>query len=53
MTCETTRQRLLRSERPDRPPADVQPHLVSRDPVQGGVESLDRQRQVGMPVADA
>ena len=28
MTCETTRLRLLRSERPDRPPADVQPHLA-------------------------
>jgi hypothetical protein len=29
MTCETTRQRLLKSERPDRPPADVQPHLAA------------------------
>ncbi len=29
MTCETTRQRLLRAERPDRPPADVQPHLAA------------------------
>ena len=29
MTCETTRQRLLNSERPDRPPADVQPHLAA------------------------
>ena len=29
MTCETTRQRLLRAERPDRPPADVQPHLTA------------------------
>jgi hypothetical protein len=28
MTCETTRHRLLHCERPDRPPADVQPHLA-------------------------
>jgi hypothetical protein len=28
MSCETTRERLLRCERPDRPPADVQPHLA-------------------------
>ena len=29
MSCETTRQRLLQSEQPDRPPADVQPHLAA------------------------
>ena len=29
MTCATTRQRLLGSERPDRPPADIQPHLAA------------------------
>jgi hypothetical protein len=47
MTCESTRQRLLRSERPDRPPADVQPHLAACAACRGWQRRLTRiERQI-------
>ncbi len=47
MTCATTRQRLLNSERPDRAPADVQPHLAACSACRAWQRQLTRiERQI-------